>query len=128
MEEKEFNYINAIPLVDVMLVLLTITLTTATFISQGNIKINLPTASVKLEKEPQTIEFFMTKDKQMYLNKIEVTKDILPMELAKYNKDEDSIQINADKSLTIDDLTQVLGLIQNSGFKKMSIKTEIISN
>ena len=128
MEEKEFNYINAIPLVHVMLVLLTITLTTATFISQGNIKINLPTASVKLEKEPQTIEFFMTKDKQMYLNKIEVTKDILPMELAKYNKDEDSIQINADKSLTIDDLTQVLGLIQNSGFKKMSIKTEIISN
>lgn len=128
MEEKEFNYINAIPLVDVMLVLLTITLTTATFISQGNIKINFPTASVKLEKEPQTIEFFMTKDKQMYLNKIEVTKDVLPKELAKYNKDEDSIQINADKSLTIDDLTQVLGLIQNSGFKKMSIKTEIISN
>ena len=35
MEEKEFDYINVIPLVDVMLVLLTIVLTTSTFIASG---------------------------------------------------------------------------------------------
>ncbi|MFH0786115.1 MAG: biopolymer transporter ExbD, partial [Pseudomonadota bacterium] len=35
MEEKEFDYINVIPLVDVMLVLLTITLTTSSFIASG---------------------------------------------------------------------------------------------
>ena len=35
MEEKEFDYMNVIPLVDVMLVLLTIVLTTSTFIATG---------------------------------------------------------------------------------------------
>lgn len=126
MEEKEFNYINAIPLVDVMLVLLAIVLTTATFISQGNIKVNLPTASVKLEKEPTIVNFFLTKDKKMYVNEIEVTKESLQLEFSKFDKQNDSVQINADKTLSIDDLTQTLALIQSSGFKKLSIKTEII--
>lgn len=126
MEEKEFNYINAIPLVDVMLVLLAIVLTTATFISQGNIKVNLPTASVKLEKEPTVVNFFLTKDKKMYVNEVEVTKENLQLEFLKFDKQNDSVQINADKTLSIDDLTQTLALIQNSGFKKLSIKTEIL--
>lgn len=124
MEEKEFNYINAIPLVDVMLVLLTITLTTATFITQGSIKVNLPTASVKVEKDPEVITVSMTSDKQLFINKIEVTKEHFSEELSKQNK-ESVVEINADKVLTIDDLTQVLGYVQESGFKKMSIKTEI---
>lgn len=126
MEEKEFNYINAIPLVDVMLVLLAIVLTTATFITQGNIKVNLPTAKVKLEKEPTTIEFFLTKDKKMYVNDVEVTNDTISLHLSRFDKQNDVVQINADKSLTIDDLTNALALIQNSGFNKLSIKTEIV--
>jgi biopolymer transport protein ExbD len=44
MEEKEFDYINVIPLVDVMLVLLTITLTTSSFIAGGMIPMDLPKA------------------------------------------------------------------------------------
>lgn len=124
MEEKEFNYINAIPLVDVMLVLLTITLTTATFITQGSIKVNLPTASVKVEKDPEVITVSMTSNKQLFINKIEVTKEHFSEELSKQNR-ESVVEINADKVLTIDDLTQVLGYVQEAGFKKMSIKTEI---
>ena len=42
MAEKEFDYMNVIPLVDVMLVLLTIVLTTSTFIATGAIKVELP--------------------------------------------------------------------------------------
>ena len=42
MDEKEFDYLNVIPLVDVMLVLLTIVLTTSTFIATGGIKVDLP--------------------------------------------------------------------------------------
>ena len=39
MDEKEFDYLNVIPLVDVMLVLLTIVLTTSTFIATGGIQV-----------------------------------------------------------------------------------------
>nr|WP_255317356.1 biopolymer transporter ExbD [Candidatus Magnetobacterium casensis] len=41
MQEKEFDYINVIPLVDIMLVLLTIVLTTSAFIATGVIPVNL---------------------------------------------------------------------------------------
>jgi len=42
MEDREFKDINVIPLVDIMLVLLTIVLITATFVVQGSIPVNLP--------------------------------------------------------------------------------------
>ena len=42
--ERELDQINVIPLVDVMLVLLVIVLTTATFITTGQIPVDLPTA------------------------------------------------------------------------------------
>ena len=42
--ERELDQINVIPLVDVMLVLLVIVLTTATFISTGQIPVNLAKA------------------------------------------------------------------------------------
>ena len=45
MDEKEFDYMNVIPLVDIMLVLLTIVLTTSTFIASGVIPVNLPKAA-----------------------------------------------------------------------------------
>ena len=126
MEEKEFNYINAIPLVDVMLVLLTIVLTTATFISQGGIRVHLPTSSVKLEKEPAAVNFYLAADRRMYIDKTEVTKETLAGKLAKYDRQKDTVQVSADKSLMIDDLTQALGLIREAGFTKLSIKTEIL--
>ena len=58
MEEKEFDYINVIPLVDVMLVLLTIVLTTSSFIASGMIPVELPKASKSQEEimKTQTIE------------------------------------------------------------------------
>lgn len=43
--DNELNQINVIPLVDVMLVLLVIVLTTATFITTGQIPVNLAKAS-----------------------------------------------------------------------------------
>ena len=41
MKEKEFDYINVIPFIDIMLVLLTIILTTSTFIAQGAVPVEL---------------------------------------------------------------------------------------
>jgi Biopolymer transport protein len=47
MEEKEFDYINMIPFIDVMLVLLTIVLTTSTFVATGVIPVELPRVTGK---------------------------------------------------------------------------------
>ena len=42
MVEEEFSYINVIPFVDIMLVLLTIVLTTSTFMATGLLPLELP--------------------------------------------------------------------------------------
>jgi biopolymer transport protein ExbD len=68
MEEKEFDYINVIPFVDIMLVLLTIVLTTSTFIATGVIPVELPKASKNQEEilKTQTIE--IDREGRIYLN------------------------------------------------------------
>ena len=43
-QHKKFDSINVIPFIDIMLVLLVMVLTTATFIKQGVIPVNLPEA------------------------------------------------------------------------------------
>jgi biopolymer transport protein ExbD len=101
-------------------------LTTATFITQGAIKINLPSAVSAAENEPVVIDIFMTGDKKLYIDKAEVNEGDLEGKLAAYDK-ESSVVISADKTLSIDELTRVLGHVQNGGFKKMSIKTQISS-
>jgi biopolymer transport protein ExbD len=124
MEEKEFNYINAIPLIDVMLVLLTITLTTATFITNGAIKVNLPSVASLSEQENKVVNIYMTKERKIFIDKTEVSEEALEAELFKRDKNSTAV-VSADKTLSIEELTKVLGHIQTAGFKKMSIKTEI---
>ncbi len=53
MENEEFNSINIIPFVDIMLVLLTIVLTTSTFVKAGLLPIELPGSS---EEQSESIE------------------------------------------------------------------------
>jgi biopolymer transport protein ExbD len=57
-KEQEFDYINIIPFVDIMLVLLTIVLTSSTFVATGVIPIELPRAmkSGEIASRAQTIE------------------------------------------------------------------------
>ena len=45
MDEKPFETMNVIPFVDIMLVLLTIVLTTSSFIASGRLTVNLPESS-----------------------------------------------------------------------------------
>ena len=77
MNEKEFDYINVIPLVDVMLVLLTIVLTTSTFIATGAIRVELPQASKSQAEilKTQTIDIEVSGN--LYLNSHLVALDEL---------------------------------------------------
>lgn len=50
MDEKPFDTINVIPFVDIMLVLLTIVLTTSSFIASGRVPIHLPRAAQSTEQ------------------------------------------------------------------------------
>jgi len=68
---KRFDQINMIPFIDIMLVLLAIVLTTATFISQGVIDIDLPVAeSAKTlqQAKEKTLEIAINAENQVFLD------------------------------------------------------------
>jgi biopolymer transport protein ExbD len=123
MEEKEFDYINVIPLVDVLLVLLAIVLTTATFIVAGEIAVNLPEAEhrEKIAQEPLFIT--ITKDERLFIDKLELTPDELPNHLRKINR-EQSIVIRADENAVVRKLVFVIDALKGEGFKKVSIEVQ----
>ena len=53
MDEKPFESMNMIPFIDIMPVLLTIVLTTSSFIASGRIPLNLPQASDESTETPE---------------------------------------------------------------------------
>ena len=123
MEEKEFDYINVIPLVDVMLVLLAIVLTTSSFIATGMIPIDLPKV-VKSQGEmlrTQTIEI----DRQggLFLNAKAVALDGLRQGLEGQNRNI-PILIRADRQIALQGFVDVLDLLKTLQFKRVSLQTE----
>lgn len=67
---KKFDQINVIPFIDIMLVLLAIVLLTATFISQGKIKVNLPESSTAtaLNAEDVTVSITIDENNEIFFN------------------------------------------------------------
>lgn len=123
MEEKEFNYMNVIPLVDVMLVLLTIVLMTSTFIATGAIPVELPKAS-KSHVETlriQTIE--IDRGGNIYLNSRPLSLSELRHSVEPMNR-EVPILIRADKYIALQVFVDVLDVVKNLGFKRVSLQTE----
>jgi len=123
MEEKEFDYINVIPLVDVMLVLLTIVLTTSSFIATGMIPLDLPKV-VKSQGEmlkTQTVEI----DRQgaFFFNARRVSLDDLKGSLKDRNRNL-PILIRADRQIALQGFVDVLDLVKKLGFKRVSLQTE----
>jgi biopolymer transport protein ExbD len=123
MEEKEFDYINVIPLVDVMLVLLTIVLTTSSFIATGMIPVELPRASKSQEEilKTQTIE--IDPQGRIYLNARPMSLPVLSDAIRPLNK-KIPILIKADRNIALQVFVDVLDLVKTSGFSRVSLQTE----
>jgi biopolymer transport protein ExbD len=123
MDEKEFDYINVIPFVDIMLVLLTIVLTTSTFIATGGIPVNLPQASRNRAQtlKVRTIEIDAG-GKIFFLNQPATLSD-LRQELGPIPRDTPFL-IRADRRIPLQTFVDVLDLVKNAGFRQISLQTE----
>jgi len=123
MEEKEFDYINVIPLVDVMLVLLTIVLMTSTFIATGVIPVELPRASKDQAEMLKTHTIEIDKGGIIYLNSRPVSINHLSDSIKSLSR-ETPILIRADRNIALQAFVDVLDIVKNSGFKRVSLQTE----
>jgi biopolymer transport protein ExbD len=123
MEEKEFSYINMVPFIDVMLVLLTIVLMTSTFVVSGIIPVELPKVAGKYENAIRTGVIEIDQSGSLYYQGKPVDLAGLTRELGNMPKDTPFL-IRADRSLPLQMFIEVLDAVKTMGFKKVSLQTE----
>lgn len=122
MDEKEFDYMNVIPLVDVMLVLLTIVLTTSTFIATGRIAVELPKASKSSAETLKNRIIEIDRSGVLYLDSTPTSLDGLRDSMSPLDK-EIPILIRADRDIALQIFVDVMDSVKNLGFKKVSLQT-----
>jgi biopolymer transport protein ExbD len=123
MEEKEFNYINMVPFIDVMLVLLTIVLTTSTFVVTGIIPVELPKVVGRHEKVMKTSLVEIDKKGTVYFQGKPMSLAGLKGEVKTLPR-EIPFLIRADRGIPLQSFVEVLDLIKTMGFKRVSLQTE----
>lgn len=124
MDEREFDYLNVIPLVDVMLVLLTIVLTTSTFIATGGIKVDLPKAEAVQDvslQQPLTIA--ITKEGTVWVENSETPLPELATALAEVSRDT-PITIRADRDIALQLFVDLYEAVKQLEFTTLSLQTE----
>lgn len=122
---KKFDTINVVPFIDIMLVLLVIVLTTATFVARGIIPIDLSTASsgTKIVK-PQTLNISIKNDGKIYFNETLVRDADIKDNLSKFKKDA-SITIASDKDSSMDNFIKILDILKSNSYTNIGIVTKI---
>lgn len=126
MEEKEFDYINMIPFIDVMLVLLTIVLMTSTFVASGIIPVELPKVAGKHEKAMKTGMIEISRDGGIYYQRRSVDLVSLKGLLVNVPK-ETPFLIRADRNVPLQNFVEVLDAVKTMGFRRVSLQTEEVS-
>ena len=124
MDEKEFDYLNVIPLVDVMLVLLTIVLTTSTFIATGGIQVELPEAAsteTTAPLAPRTLT--IGAEGRLWVEADEVSLATLADALAATGR-ETPLVVRADRNLPLQQFVDVYEAVRGLGFTTLSLQTE----
>lgn len=117
----ELNQINVIPLVDVMLVLLVIVLTTATFITTGQIPVDLAKASEAADRKEVPIVLTLTAEGQLYLNDVAISDNSLSVALASHSR-QSVVVVRADKVTMLERFVQVVDEVRRLGFSQVSLE------
>ncbi len=123
MNDKGFDSINVIPLVDVMLVLLTIVLTTSTFIAVGAIPVELPQASATAEPQLKSTTISINKNGDIFLDNEHESMDGLRNKMVCLSR-EMPVMIRADRDIALQLFVDVMDLVKDLGFQKVSLQTE----
>ena len=121
---KRFDQINVIPFIDIMLVLLVMVLTTATFVKQGIIPVDLPKAEQKAQtQELKDLRIFITKTGDLYLDDAKVSIEELRTRLTGIPK-EQSIVLHSDKEATFQQFVSVMDLLKSLNHEQLYIVTK----
>lgn len=121
---KKFDSINVVPFIDIMLVLLVIVLTTATFVARGVIPLDLAVSkSANKLKDEQILNISINKDNEIYFNEDKIKKEDTEASLLNFPK-ENPINISCDKDVKFDNFVYILDLLKKNRYENLSIVTK----
>ena len=119
--KQDIDQINVIPLVDVMLVLLVIVLTTATFISTGQIPVSLAKAKEVGDRIEVPIVITLNADGNLFLNDKPLNDTGLKDALSHESRDS-AVIVRADKSTLLERFVSLVDNVRGLGFQQVSLE------
>ena len=125
-DDDVIGTINTTPLVDIMLVLLAIVLTTASFISQGMIPVDLPKAEqtqAPSDSDEKALEIAINAQNQWFVDGQAIKAEELAAILT--NKPNTTpVLLRVDKAAAFEYFIQALDVLKAKQFNNLSIQTE----
>ena len=119
---RRFDQINVIPFIDIMLVLLAIVLTTASFIVQGRLDIDLPPAEQVASAPQAVLEIAIDRDHKIYLDDRSLDLDSLGRRLAGTDP-LTPITLRVDSRVQFARFVEIIDLLKAHGLERVSILT-----
>ncbi len=121
---KRFDQINVIPFIDIMLVLLVMVLTTATFIKQGVIPVNLPHAKATDKQEmKKEVTVYVNAKGELFFDKTKVNLSELEQKLSGIAKTQ-TVVLRSDKDSKFQDFVSVMDILKKLGHEQLYIVTK----
>ncbi len=121
---KRFDEINVIPFIDIMLVLLVMVLTTATFIKQGVIPVELPHAKAATKEDiKKEITVYVDAKGEMFYEKEKVNLKTLEEKLSQLSKDQ-IVVLRSDKESKFQDFVSVMDILKRLKHEQLYIVTK----
>lgn len=122
--KKYLNIFNFSSLTDIVLLLLIFFLLTSSFAVIRGMDVVLPKAERGQAPQRKIVTVSMTKDRKLFLGTQPVSKDQLAAKLKATVKPDQQIVIQADKSLVLDEVIEVLDIAKSVGATRLFIATE----
>ena len=116
--------LNIVPFIDIMLVLLAIVLSISTFIAQGKIAIDLPSAnSAEQSKEDdKKVNVVIDKDNKFFIDDVEISENELKDKLNAVDI-KTVIELKSDKNSKFDSFVKVIDILKEKGHENFAIQT-----
>jgi len=120
---QRFDSINVIPFVDILLVLLAMVLTTASFVNNGQLDLTLPSARAEpTAHEQQTTTIAIDRQGQHFLDGERVDKIVLQHRLGKLEPTA-HVLLQIDETLKFSSFVSLIDLLKTLHLEQVSIET-----
>ena len=116
--------LNIVPFIDIMLVLLAIVLSISTFIAQGKIAVDLPSAkSAQQDKEDEKkASVVIDQDNKFFIDDAESSEEELKEKLNAVDI-KTLIELKSDKNAKFDSFVKVIDILKEKGHENFAIQT-----